>query len=122
MGDCAKYADSINGNDFIFDEDGFLNEIKGTNYDFEGKLKFINELKETQGLSSKDICFIGNGGNDEWAHLSGCKTICINPDGADTENTEKWHKVVGEVSDLREILPEINNIEKATATESCQAR
>jgi len=107
LGENVKYFDSINANRFDFDENGKLVFIKGTNYDFQGKAKFVNEFKETTGTSAKDICFVGNGGNDEWVHFSGCRTLCINPDDADVRNQTKWHKVLPEVVDLRRILPEI---------------
>ena len=110
LGDNVKYFDSINANTFIYDEDGYLTYIQGTNYDFEGKAKFITEYKQLTNSNGKDLIFIGNGDNDEWAHLSGCKTICINPENTDSSNTSKWHKCLDNVSNLTDILPLFGDI------------
>lgn len=108
LGNKIKYFDTINANQFEFDNNGRLTYIEGTNYDFIGKANFINEYKEKTGTPAKDIIFVGNGDNDEWAHLSGCKTLCINPDDeTDENNITKWHNVLHNVTDLRQILPEI---------------
>lgn len=104
LGENVKYFDSINANNVYFDENGTINYIKGTNYDFEGKAKFINEFKTLTNSDSGDLTFVGNSSNDEWAHQSGCRTICINPDETDSENTTKWHICKENVINLTEIL------------------
>lgn len=108
LGDKIKYFDSINGNDISFDDQGHITFIKGTNYDFEGKAKFIEEYKEKTNSYASELVFIGNGDNDEWVHLSGCKTICINPDDADFTNSTKCHISKENVTNLTEILAELN--------------
>lgn len=108
LGDNVKYFDSINGNQFLYDENNNVVGIKGTNYDFEGKAKFIKEFSIKNNISPTDICFVGNGDNDEWAHTSGCKTICINPEAeTDSTNSTKWHTVIEDVTDLGQVLPTI---------------
>ena len=104
LGDKRKYFDEIKANNLQFDKKGRLQSIQGTNYDFEGKAKFILEFKEATNSSAKDLFFVGNGTNDEWAHLSGCNTICINPEGADAGNNTKWHKCIENVDNLEEVL------------------
>lgn len=108
LGDNVKYFDSINGSEFQFDDKGLLIYIKGTKYDFEGKAKFVTEHIARTGTSPRDIYFVGNSDNDEWVHLSGCNTLCINPDNIDEKNTTKWHKIICDVSDLRQILDEFD--------------
>lgn len=108
LGDNIKYFDSINANNLIFDNKSQLIKINGTNYDFKGKADFIEEYKKKTQTSAKDIIFVGNGGNDEWAYLSGCKTICINPDDTDATNKTMWHKVIYNISNLKDILKEID--------------
>lgn len=108
LGDNVQYFDTINANKFIYDSYGNLVDIKPTNYDFQGKAKFIEEFIKTSGIKAEDICFIGNGGNDEFAHKSGCKTICINPDGTDVSNNTVWNKNVYDLNNLAQILPKIN--------------
>ncbi len=105
LGDKVRYFDTINANKMQFDENGKIVYIKGTNYDFEGKARFIEEFKEKTNSNAKDLIFVGNGDNDEWAHLSGCKTICINPDNADFSNKTKWHVCQPNVTNLTQILP-----------------
>ena len=43
LGENVKYFDSINANDFCFDDNNRLTYINGTKYDCEGKAKFIQE-------------------------------------------------------------------------------
>ena len=107
LGRRVDYFESINANNMLFDENGKLIKIKGTNYDFEGKAKLINEFKEKTNSKNDEIIFVGNGNNDEWAHLSGCKTICINPDETDFSDKTKWHLSLDSVSSLTEIIPTI---------------
>lgn len=105
LGDNAKYFDSISANSMQFDNNGYLTYIQGTNYDFEGKATFINEYKEKTGVPAENLTFVGNGDNDEWAHLSGCKTICINPENTDNTNTTMWHKSISDVTNISKLLP-----------------
>jgi len=104
LGENVKYFDSINANDFCFDNNNKLIYIKGTEYDCEGKAKFIKKYIAKTSAKPSELYFIGNSFNDEWAHLSGCNTICINPEETEHTNSTKWHKVLDGVIDLREIL------------------
>ena len=105
LGENVKYFDSINANDFCFDDNNKLTFIKGTEYDCEGKAKFIEEYIQKTNVSPSELYFIGNGFNDEWTHLSGCNTLCINPEETEQTNNIKWHKVIENLTDLQEILP-----------------
>ena len=105
LGENVRYFDAIRANDMFFDEEDKLTFIKGTDYDFEGKAKFILEYKERTKCKADDLYFVGNGANDKWAHLAGCHTICINPENADEDDKNKWHETLLEVDDLRQILP-----------------
>jgi FMN phosphatase YigB (HAD superfamily) len=58
-------------------------------------------------LKPEEICFVGNGDNDEYAHLSGCKTICINPEETDGNNKTLWHTTLNNVTNLTQLLDEI---------------
>ncbi len=108
IGSAVNNVDVLMANVFVFDDEGKLTRIAGTSYDFEGKAKFIEEFKTKTNSNANDLYFVGNGGNDEWAYLSGCHTICINPDGANFEDNTKWHAVVDNVTDLEQIMPFIN--------------
>lgn len=111
LGDNVKYFDNISANDMYFDSNGVISAIKGTEYDFDGKALYIERFRKATDSNSDEIIFVGNGDNDEWAHLSGCKTICLNPDeNVEKENSTKWHKVMEDVTDLTDILPVIDNM------------
>ena len=101
-----NYFDSVNANKLVF-KDGIIDKIIGTNYDFEGKSRFIYEFKEKTKSSGEELVFVGNGGNDEWAYLAGCKTICVNPDDVEFENNIKWNVNKGNITNLSEILDDI---------------
>ena len=95
LGNLAKYFDDIYSCKFEFDNHGKLMHIIPTKYDDEGKKWFIDEYCEKNGTKPNEITFVGNDKNDEFVHLSGCKTICLNPShAAKHDNSEIWHNVI----------------------------
>ncbi|MBO5888614.1 MAG: HAD family hydrolase [Clostridia bacterium] len=108
LGEYADYFTFIESNRAYFDMKGKLYKFKPTNYDYEGKAKFIEEIKKS-GIKAENITFVGNSDNDEWAYTTGCKTICINPDKTDGNNKTKWHKLIEKLENLKQILPFILN-------------
>ena len=110
LGENVKFFDSINANKFEYDKDLKLSHIEETKYDFEGKLDFVEKMKREQNISEKDIIFIGNGDNDEWVKKSGCNTICITPDLTDHNDKSKWDFGIENLTDLRQILPIVEDI------------
>lgn len=111
LGENSKYFDSINANNFSFDDKDRLVKIKGTKFDFDGKAKFINEYIEKTNIMPNQICFVGNSDNDEWAYLSGCKTLCVNPDNTSGDNSTVWHRAIN-TDNLTQILPEIEQMDE----------
>ena len=107
LGDKTRYFDGIFANKMHFDEKGLIDFIEGTEYDFEGKAKFIDDFKTQTKSRPGDLFFVGNSNNDEWAHQAGCRTICINPEDADVADFKKWNKNVGNTNNLNIILPNI---------------
>lgn len=107
LGEKAKYFDSINANTLVFDNEGIISQIIGTKYDYEGKAKFIEEYCSKYNILPSEICFVGNGDNDQWAHLSGCKTICINPDTDTSSNKTMWHICLDKIDNINDLLPYI---------------
>lgn len=102
--DLYWHIDSVKANDFKFSHDGFLTNIIGTKYDFEGKADYISEIAEGLKISTSDILFIGNSYNDKYAHISGAKTLCINPQNTDPSDNIVWHNCIYECTDLTQIL------------------
>ena len=107
LGSVGQYVQEIQANVFKFDEAGFLTEIVGTEYDFEGKARYITILSERHRISPRDILFVGNSINDRFAYLSGCRTLCINPQLVDTTNKEVFNYCIPCLENLKEILPYI---------------
>ena len=102
------YIDGIKANQFFFNIQGFLEEIVGTRYDFEGKSVFIQNLADDLHISTSEILFIGNSMNDEYAYRSGASTLCINPHFTDSTNRTIWNNCIVSCSNLKEILPFIS--------------
>lgn len=104
LDDLNKYVVEIKANHFKFDRKGFLYEIVGTKYDFEGKADYIFQVANDLGISTKDILFVGNSINDRFAYISGAKTLCINPHLTDISNRRVWNDCLTTCESLTEIL------------------
>ena len=105
LGENVSLFDSINANSFEYDQSGKLVHIEETKFDYEGKANYIKNLMQEYGASASDICFIGNGSNDEYVSKSGCKTICINPE-EDVRHSDSdiWSTCVENSSSLMDIV------------------
>ena len=95
----------IKANRFTFDDQGMLNGIIGTPYDFEGKARFVNKIIQSTHISPKDILYVGNSFNDEFIYTTGVETLCINPKNTDFYNDKIWHHFIRRLKSLKEILP-----------------
>jgi HAD superfamily phosphoserine phosphatase-like hydrolase len=104
LGEYAKYFTSINGNKMLFNNEGKLEKIVATKYDYLGKCTFVNEIINKNNINEKDILYIGNGANDEWVHLSGCNTLCINPYQTKSDDKTIWHNKIENLTNLKQIL------------------
>lgn len=104
LGSLYQYVDGIKANQFRYNQSGFLTEIIGTKYDFEGKADFITEIAMELKISPRDILFIGNSVNDRFAYISGARTLCVNPKLTDTTNTLVWNRCIQTCEDLTEII------------------
>jgi len=105
LGDNVQFFDSINANKIIFDDEGKLFKIDGTQYDFAGKAKFVEEYMKRTNTSPEEIVFLGNSDNDEWVYTTGCKTICINPENTDYTNKTIWNESLPNTDCLGKLLP-----------------
>lgn len=101
-----QYIDCIKANEFLFDKQGNITDIIGTQYDYEGKAKYVKELCLKNDYQPNDILFIGNSINDEFVYQSGARTLCVNPANAKSNNHKIWHKVVF-TNNLNDLLKEI---------------
>ncbi len=105
LADLKKYVYIISANTIEFDDNNIISKISGTKYDFYGKAKFIEDFCNANKINAKDILFVGNSDNDEWAYMSGCITLCVNPDKTDCKDNKKWHYYIENMKSLEEILP-----------------
>lgn len=97
----------IKANRFMFDNQGMLNGIIGTPYDFAGKARFVNKIMQDKHVSPEEIIYIGNSFNDEFVYKTGVETLCINPRGTDFYNDKVWHNYIRNLKSLKEVLPYI---------------
>lgn len=104
LGNLNQYVSGIKANQFMFDEAGYLTRIVGTKYDFEGKADYILQIADELKISTKDILFVGNSYNDQYAHRSGVRTLCINPTATDITNTTIWNNNIKTCNDLTDIF------------------
>lgn len=104
LGGLHQYVSGINANVFNFDQEGYLTDIIGTEYDFEGKSARIRKIADELRISTDQILFVGNSNNDEWAHKSGARTLCINPKYTNMYDSEIWDDCIPVCSSLKEIL------------------
>ena len=104
LGNLNKYVDEVKANIFKFDSNGFLTEIVGTKYDFEGKAEFISQVASELNISPQDILFVGNSVNDRFAYISGARTLCINPKLTDITNQTVWNDCIPTCENLLEIF------------------
>ncbi len=103
--DNKNFFEDISCNKFTYDKQGRLKSIQGTQYDFEGKAKYIAKIIEENGIQPEECLFVGNSDNDIWAHQSGAKTLVVNPHKITGMNRTEWKYYLEEMVDLHEILP-----------------
>lgn len=104
LGDAINLFEDVSANKVCF-RNGKLSRIIETAYDYEGKADYIKRIVNENKVDASDILFIGNSFNDTFVHLSGARTLCINPENTEYKNPMYWHNNIKNVEDLREVLP-----------------
>lgn len=104
LGETSHLFEEIQANHMEFDN-GIIDKIEGTIYDFEGKAKYIEYITEKYKLKPHEVLFIGNSDNDDWAYKSGARTLCVNPNNTNYSNARRWHNLIMKMTDLKEITP-----------------
>jgi len=104
LGGLYDLFDEVKANDLVFNQKGHLLRIRGTEYDFEGKARFLKELIKANDYSPLEVLFVGNSCNDIWASQSGAVTLCVNPRFTDPNIVEHWSYCIREMRNLREIM------------------
>lgn len=106
----GKYVTDTKANEFKFDNNGYLEKIIGTHFDFDGKAEYVLSLSERYGMSTKDILFVGNSQNDQSVHVTGAKTLCINPRKVDPTDKNIWDDYIETCLSLKEIIPYLETL------------
>lgn len=106
LGDMINLFEDVSANKFYFQK-GELSRIVGTEYDFEGKADYVKQIVNENKVNASEVLFVGNSFNDTFVHLSGARTLCINPQNTNYTNSIYWHDYIREVNDLSEIIPYI---------------
>lgn len=109
--------ESIKCNHFLYDRNGYLRSIQGTEYDFEGKADFIRKVIEENQIQPDECIFIGNSDNDIWAHESGAQTLVVNHHKISGMNRTEWKYYLEKMDNLNEIIPFILPYEGKTTFE-----
>lgn len=104
LGELCSFVSDIQANDMVFNEDGYLDNIVGTDYDFEGKAEYISRVLGSKTIAPQDVLFVGNSNNDEYVKLSGATTLCINPAETNYHDRTKWDHVLLKCDDAMDIL------------------
>lgn len=108
LGDNLSFVDGIECDEFAFDERGSVTDIIRTKFDMMDKQHFICDLCAKLQISPSELVFVGNGINDETAHNSGAKTICINPNSTNPNDKNLWDIYIEDIKNLSEILDYID--------------
>jgi len=114
--DNIKYFSDIKSTKFVFDDNGYLDQLIDTDSDEEGKGRYVaNYIKETK-CDPRDIIFVGNGHNDRFVSSTGCTTICINPNGTNHQDKNIWSLYIENSDDLIDVVKLIKKINKRKPT------
>jgi phosphoserine phosphatase len=104
LGETYKLFSEIRSNEILFDEQGIISQIRGHDFDFEGKDKFIRHVaRDEVHCEPLQVLFVGNSLNDSWASRSGARTLLVNPSNVDYTDTATWNDCLREMKSLHEI-------------------
>lgn len=104
LGELLQYVDEIQSNEILFDSNGRMISLVGTEYDFSGKAKYVQRLASELHALPNEIFFIANSFNDLSVSSSGARTICINP-SCNVAGSRYWNYELSPCMNLMEIIP-----------------
>jgi HAD superfamily phosphoserine phosphatase-like hydrolase len=109
LGPNIKYFQQIEANDLRFDQNGVIEKIVGTLYDFEGKADFVTRIAAKHAISETEILYIGNSINDIYVKRnSGANTLLINPHFTHISDSEAWDFWISQVDSFKQVLKYVN--------------
>lgn len=111
--DLNKFITDKVSNVFVYDENGYLTQIVGTIYDFEGKREYLKkEVIRKYNFLPEEVAFVGNSDNDVWAYEAKVRTILINHFNVDPGNRKIWNYYIQNITNLQELIPFLTPIEE----------
>ncbi len=108
LGNNLRFVDGVECEDLIYDENGLVYGTASPEFDTENKYFFIQELVKRLKVAPDEIFFMGNGRNDETAHRSGARTLCVNPDKTNPYDKNCWDFYIENIENMQQILPFID--------------
>lgn len=105
LGNLACYVEEIKSNQFLFDSNGVVADIRISPFDYEGKRRSVSRVAGDLGVSPQDIVFVGNSNNDASVRASGAVTVCVSPSNTTGTDRSSWTHCCLYCDDLRDILP-----------------
>lgn len=104
LGKACKYVYRIEAQEFLFDKDMVVNDIKKLDHYVEDKSQFTSYVLDMLELHPDQVVFFGNDENDEDVYKTEVKTICINPITKNYNDRRIWSEVILKTDDLSSIL------------------
>jgi HAD superfamily phosphoserine phosphatase-like hydrolase len=98
------FIDEISANEFLFTEKDMFKSIRGTDFDFENKAKFIEKIVKENKCKPSDVLFVGNSLNDQYVYKSNARTLVVNPKLVDPHNRKVFNYLIKEMNNLTDIL------------------
>jgi HAD superfamily phosphoserine phosphatase-like hydrolase len=87
--DFRDYMDFVFINELVFTEDGHLDGVLATAYDFNGKADALDVVCEKVGCSPDETVFVGDHFNDEMIMLKASKAIAYPPQDDIAQNASQ---------------------------------
>ncbi len=83
--------EKIEAHKLIFNNFGNLTNFENPDHNLRDKQEYIKRVINQLNIKANELLFVGNDWNDETACKTGCRTLCINAEETDENNTTIWH-------------------------------
>lgn len=104
LGDLAMLTEEIHCNYFTYGSDGIVDSIVGTDFDREGKARFVKRMARELRISTSDVLFVGNSRNDRFVRATGARTVCIDSHNMPGNDKRYWSERLTFCDDTYEII------------------
>lgn len=104
LGELAMLTEEIRCNYFTYGSDGIVDSIVGTDFDREGKARFVERMARELRISTSDVLFVGNSHNDRFVRATGARTVCVGSRNTSGNDKNYWSERLTFCDDIYEIL------------------